>query len=714
MKFNLKTVGIVLGGLAGILVLAAVLFVVFFPKQLAAQEAEKRIEAATHRQLTLGNDISVSFYPALGFTVNDVSLSNPEGFDSAQPFIKAKRLTFAVALLPLLSGQVQVRQLIFEGAELNLRAKRDGAANWTFPTEENSNQQNTLEDLRLDDVRLVDGAVSFDGGDGKAPMQLSDVDAGVTLESLDQPAKLTAALTYLRQRVTIDGTLGKPRAVLEKGETPMQAHVQAAPLDATFDGAFNAATGALNGNLNASGNSLRALLAWIGSPMQQGAGFGAFRVAGTMQHADQTTALNNIDLSLDAIRAHGNLTIITPPNPNGRLQVNGALTAPSIDLNTYLPAPAQGAQAGGVTTSTAWSNDALDLSGLRALNANLSLGVGTLKFQRFTFSDVAMALKVANGAVDGHLTRVSMYGGSGTARLIANGAGATPQIAVELNVQNVQAEPLLKDAIAFDRISGRGHLQVALAGAGRSQAALMHALHGTAAFTFNDGAFKGVNLAAIARSIQSALSGTAVGPGASTDFAELGASFTVANGSAATQDLHMLNPFVRVDGQGVINIGEQSIDMRLAPRAVRSNQGQGGDAATHGLGIPFRVHGPWSHVGFEPALGDVVQNQLRSQIGNILGHQDQNNPLTQLGASLFGNQGGASDSTTPPATSGQSGASTPAPAQQSGSTASTATPQQEQPRQPSLGDLLRQATQGRHHNNSSSNDTTTSTTAPSP
>jgi len=306
-----------------------------------------------------------------------------------------------------------------------------------------------------------------------------------------------------------------------------------------------------------------------------------------------------------------------------------------------------------------------------------------------------------------------MYGGAGTARLIADGSRATPQIAIDLNVANIQAEPLLKDAIGFDRISGRGRLQVTLAGAGRSQAAVMHALHGNASFTFNDGAFKGVNLAAVARSIQSALSGAAVGPGASTDFAELGATFTVANGTAATQDLHMLNPFVRVDGQGLINIGEQSIDMRLAPRAVRSAQGQGGEAATQGLGIPFRVHGPWSHVSFEPALGDLVQNQLRSQIGNVLGHQDQNNPLTQLGASLFGAQAGATGAATTAPSGAATGSSPASGGTADGSTTtSTAAPQQEAPHAPSLGDLLRQATQGRHH--STSNDTTTTTTAPTP
>ena len=67
-----------------------------------------------------------------------------------------------------------------------------------------------------------------------------------------------------------------------------------------------------------------------------------------------------------------------------------------------------------------------------------------------------MLLRVANGAADARLTRISLYGGNGTARLIADGSGATPRIAVELDAQNIQAEPLLRDAIGFDKIAGRG------------------------------------------------------------------------------------------------------------------------------------------------------------------------------------------------------------------------------------------------------------------
>jgi AsmA protein len=696
---KLKTIGLVLGGLVGVLVLAIALFFVFFPKQLAAREAEQRIEAATHRRLTLGDDINVTFFPALGFSVNAVSLSNPEGFDQAQPFLTADRVVFAVAVVPLLHGDIQVRELTFQRAHINLHAKQNGESNWTFPTENNSHDQTTLEDLRLDDVRLIDSAISFQGADAQPPLELGHVDSQLALESLDQPAHLTAAFDYRDQRLNIDGTITKPRAVIEHGETPLNVALRSPPLSANFNGAFNAQSGALQGQLSANGTSLRRMLSWLGTPMDQGAGFGAFNVSAAMTHHDQDTALTHLSLRLDAIQATGNLTLTQPPL--GRLNITGALAAPLIDLNTYMPPPAQGAQAGGVSTDSAWSTAPLDFTGLRALDANLDLALGGLKFQRMTFTNVALNLRVARGAADARLTRIALYGGTGTARLIADGSGATPRIAAELNTQNIQAEPLLRDAVGFDKISGRGRLVAALAGQGASQAAVMHSLRGTASFAFNDGQIKGVNLAAVARTIQSALSGQAAGPGAATDFAELSSTFQIASGVAATQDLRMLNPYVRIDGQGLIDIGNQSLDMRLAPRVVNSAQGQGGNASLAGLGIPFRIHGPWSHVGFEPALGDLLQNQLRAQAVGILGHQQTGSPLAQLGASLFGEQpaqSGTPAATTAPAPPGQTPAQQPA--QQ----------QQQTPRNP-LEDLLRQATRPRGSNNSN---TTTTTATPSP
>jgi AsmA protein len=689
MKPNWKLIGIGAGAVLGVLVIAAVLFVAFFPKELAAREAERRIEEATGRELTLGANIEISLFPNLGFSVDNASLSNPEGFDDAArrggadetPFIAADRIVFAVALMPLLGGDIEVKRLIFDGAEVRLRAKEDGSANWTFPTEEDS-EQPTLEDLRLDDVQLNDSLITFEGADGGAPLTLEDVDAQLALRSLDNPATLNAAFNYREERVSVDGTVGSPRAILEKRETTLDAVVRSDPLNASFDGTFNPETGALVGALESRGASLRQLLAWIGSPMADGGGFGAFDVAGQLRREGDTIALTEATLGLDHIQASGNLSIVTQENE--RLRIDGALTAPRIDLNTYLPAPAQGAEAGGVAVDQGWSNDPIDFTGLRALDANLSLSVGALRFQRMDFSDVQMALRLANGAADARLTQISLYGGSGTGRLIADGSGAVPRLAIELNTENVQAEPLLRDAIGFDKITGRGTLRASLVGRGPSQAALMRSLGGTASFSFNDGQWKGVNLAQMARSLQSVMSGQSVNSGGgATDFAELGASFVVSDGVAATENLRLLNPFVRLEGTGLVNIGAQTIDMRITPRAVRSMEGQGGDASIAGLGIPFRVTGPWSRVSFRPAVEDIVQNQLR----DILNRRDgEANPLGALGEALFGRA---------PAQPAETPAETPAP-DSDGPTPAPAPEEQKQPERPRnpLEDIFRRAMEG--------------------
>lgn len=679
LKLNLKTIGMGLGVFAAVIVLLAISFVAFFPKELAAREAERRIEEATNRDLTLGGPIEVTFWPALGFSVEQASLSNPEGFPSEHPFIAADRIVFAVKVTPLLRGAIEVKELIFEGAEVRMIAHRDGAANWTFPTEETAEDQFTLDDLRLDDVRFTDGLISFQGADGGAPLVLEGVDAALSLDSLDTPAQLQAAFTYRGERLDVESTLGVPRAVLENGQTPLSANVRSGPLNASFEGTFNAANGALAGRVDARGQSLRRLLAWMGSPMGDGGGFGRFNLAGQMAREGKTTALTGAAIQLDDIQAQGNLSLVN--QENGRLRIAGGLTTDRVNLNTYLPTPAQGAEAGGVEVGSSWSQAPLDLSGLRALDANLDLTVGALQFQRMSFSNVALNMRIANGALDARLTRISLYDGAGAARMIADGSGATPRIAVELNAENIQAEPLLRDAIGFDKIAGRGRLSASLVGTGASQAAIMRSLRGNAAFTFNDGQWKGVNLAQVARTVQAALSGQAVGGGASTDFAELAANFTVADGVAATDNLRLLNPYIRLEGRGLVNIGAQSIDMRLAPRAVQTIEGQGGQSDVAGIGVPFRISGPWSNVSFRPALEDVVQDQLR----NVLRQQESGSPLSRLGDALFGRQPAEQTPAQAPA-EGEA----QAPAAESETPAQPAQQQQQQPRNP-LESIFRRA-----------------------
>ncbi len=140
----------------------------------------------------------------------------------------------------------------------------------------------------------------------------------------------------------------------------------------------------------------------------------------------------------------------------------------------------------------------------------------------------------------------------------------------------------------------------------------MRSLSGAAKIRFEDGAIKGVNLAEIARTIESALTGSAIGGAAKTDFAELSGSFVIKGGIAANKDLRLLNPFVRLNGAGLIDIGNQTLDYRVEPKAVSSRTGQGGAFDLGGIGIPFRIKGPWSNPSYEPDLSGVMSSTLDS------------------------------------------------------------------------------------------------------
>ncbi len=90
------------------------------------QEARR----ATGRQIAARN-LRISLFPDLTITADDVALANPRGF-SRPAMLTAKHLVLRIALIPLLTHQVIVREIRLTGASLWLDQKPDGRANWMF------------------------------------------------------------------------------------------------------------------------------------------------------------------------------------------------------------------------------------------------------------------------------------------------------------------------------------------------------------------------------------------------------------------------------------------------------------------------------------------------------------------------------------------------------------------------------------------------------
>jgi AsmA protein len=208
-----------------------------------------------------------------------------------------------------------------------------------------------------------------------------------------------------------------------------------------------------------------------------------------------------------------------------------------------------------------------------------------------------------------NLTKLQLYGGSGTGRITLNGARPVPALAGTLDLKGVSALPFLKDAMDFKYISGSANLAFNLGGSGRTEQELVRTLRGNGNIRFSNGAIEGINIPAMIRGFREGRIGDwRSSAREKTDFSSFSGTFTMQNGIATNNDLNLIGPLIRMSGTGTVNVPGESLDYSLTPRLVASLQGQGATQQLDGLIIPVRVHGPWAKPKVKPDLKKILEN----------------------------------------------------------------------------------------------------------
>jgi AsmA protein len=394
--------------------------------------------------------------------------------------------------------------------------------------------------------------------------------------------------------------------------------LQSRLLNLHFDGTVIGAEES-NGSVNLSGPSVRDLVPAMASFAQKPGRLGAFSLVGEVSGKDRVYALKNAKLSLDGMKATANLAVdIKPKVP----MVQGDIGLDRLDAASYMMEKDSDAAA-----QRGWSNKPLSLSGLKLADADVAITIGMLTVGALTTTHNQMKLMLRDSVMTADVLGAALFGGSAKGRVIADDSDATPKFAFKLDVKSVSMKALLESSMKVSRIEGTGSLAFDVAGSGLSQQAIVNSLHGTGKVLAQNGAIRGVDLAAVARTIQNPLSlASATSERASTDFAEAGGSFVIANGVMHNQDFHMLNPFVRISGSGDINLGQRTLNFRIEPKLVSTRQGQGGARDAAGLGVPFQISGPWTKPSYKPdlmAAGAALIGQFGGQAlgGQVLGGQ---------------------------------------------------------------------------------------------
>jgi AsmA protein len=235
----------------------------------------------------------------------------------------------------------------------------------------------------------------------------------------------------------------------------------------------------------------------------------------------------------------------------------------------------------------------------------------------------------------------NLYQGNmaGSLSLDANGN----QLAVKQSLTGISINPLMKDAIDKDLLEGRGNVSLDLVTRGGSVAAMKKALGGSARVALKDGAVKGINLAKTFRELKATVSTRqdAVRQASATDktdFSEMTASLRIANGIARNDDLAAKSPFLRLAGEGDIDIVNNSMNYLAKASVVGTSAGQEGKdlAELRGMTVPVRVTGPLDKLSYNIDLGALATDMAKARIETKLQEQLQQKGQGKLMQQLKG------------------------------------------------------------------------------
>jgi len=620
----MKKTLIVVTALVAALVVAAIAVPFFVPTGTWKAEIERRVSDATGRKLAIAGPVHLSILPAVAVIANDVTLANAPG--AQEPTMAALgKLEVRVRVLPLLSGKIAIDRFVVEKPVIHLEIDRQGHPNWDFGPAKAASSGSTAQPtpqqsgtgapsaVELGDVRLDNGTVTYADARTGAHYEVGDINASLTLANLDSPFKANGSFTWNKEKVALTGEVTQPGALMAGRSSNVGFTVDSKPARFLFSGRATGATPAkLDGTIDLTIPNVRALAAWLGQKLDApGSGLGPLAIKGTLAAAGPRVSFTKATYTLDAIEASGDVAV----DSSGRVPyIKATLATNMLDLNPYLPqakAGANGASAGGTPPTPAtrasqgWSTEPIDLSPLKAANADLSLTVAGFRYRAINFGKSVFNVALKDGRFSTDMPELALYGGIGKGHLTVDGSGPVPAVGLTTALSNVDAQPLLKDAMALEAIRGKTNADVTLNARGGSQRDLISALNGKGQVKLQHGAIEGLDLGGMIRNIGSAFDSGAKS-GQETGFSEANATFTVTNGILKNDDLAMLAPLFRVIGKGTVDLPKRTVDYRIEPKVVADAQGQGGSKDALGLGVPIVVSGPWDKLSYRPDLAGLL------------------------------------------------------------------------------------------------------------
>lgn len=593
MAKTFKFLGILLGTLILLAIIAVIILVTFVSPNRFKPLLEQQIKTFTGRQLTIDGDLSWKIFPTLGVKVGHMVMNNPTGFKEPV-FAEISDATVNVKVLPLIHGQIESSGITFDGMKLHLIKNAQGAVNWNFPiTNQPAQTQAKIEKetvtanpaaigLVIANVKVTDSEVQFTNEQTHQNYLINHFELQAKNINLKEPFTLSTGFDFTADKAASGHFDYQSNVILNLAEQKYSLKDIALTLNIKQD--KKKIDLDLNGNVDVDMNQQR------------------------LETKDLAGQIANMKFDGELIATQ----LSSTPKVAGKLNIK------SFNLKEWLDKIGQPVDA---------LQEAKDVNGNITF---ISEGAKTTGNGKFTISELeASHLKINNVIANVRMQSPIIYLDSLTGNLYEGTlrsqgkvdlTSTTPKMALQAALSNIQAEPLFKDLQGEDKklkLTGTGNLQWNITTAGVEKNAILQNLNGTSQFSFVNGSVEGLDIGYLVNNAYALVKRQPMDAENSnkTNFGNLTGTAVIQQGVIVNKDLLMDSPRFTAKGQGNINLVSEKINYQLQATVKKMSATQEtGARDLYGISIPISITGNLQDPSIRLDSGALAQSVAQQQL----------------------------------------------------------------------------------------------------
>jgi len=564
---------------------------------------QQRVKAATGRDLVIAGDIGASLSLSPRLSAKQVSFRNASWSDLPQ-MASLNEIEAQIALLPLLTGQIRIKEVVLRGGHVVVETNKDGIGNWVLDlalasAPAPSSSTATAGGLpQIDRMAIEDVTLLYRDGETGTKQTLA-IERFTGEDAPGAGIKVTIKGAWNDRPLELAGTIGAPRQFTE-GPLPLDLKGKLGDIALTLRGEIGDPTNFsdLALEITSAGPSLASLGAILGIELPKSA---AYNLSLRLTGGNGKYTVGDVVAKVGGSDAAGNIVI---DNAVPVTELTATLTSQRLDFHDLGMDENSGPAS---SDGRLFSAEPWPVEWLKDVNGDITWPIGTLVRGGASATDVAFSLGIKNGAATLKYVKARIAGGSiqgsGTLKPVKD----SPVLAVKMAASGIEAAPLLsmmglEDVLTVSRVN----MTMDVNGPGTSLRNLMAGLNGTAGFATGSGQVRN----SFARLLLGSLFGllTPFG-GDASHISCIAGHFDIKQGIATTRGTVIDTPGATVVGAGNIDLRNERIDMRVDPKSK--------NVSLSALAVPVRVTGPLASPNVIPDPVATVGNTVNFATGTV-------------------------------------------------------------------------------------------------